>query len=147
LGKGFAVSQNVMLTPFGELGHHEWQRGVNDGETYTNSYFGIGALAQYSPVARLVWTASALVGRTYSANIDVAGPTGFSGSLGNADLYKAGLSADYAFTPHFHGNVGVNYTAFKYGASSNFRVGNSIVWEPDSKTGYTTVSVGIGYAF
>lgn len=147
LGKGFAVSQQVMLTPFAEFGRHEWKRAVNQGETYTNNYFGVGALAQYSPLARLVLSANALLGKTSGANISVAGPTAFSGALGNSTLYKVGLSADYAFTKNFHGNVGINYSAFDYGASASYRVGNRIVWEPDSQTRYTTVSAGVGYAF
>ena len=146
-GKGFELSNNVMITPYGELAHHKWQRNVNEGETYTNSYFGIGALAQFSPVQHLVLSANALLGETFGSHIDVAGPNSFSGALGNSGLYKIGLSADYAFTKNLHGNVGVDYTSFKYGISSEYPIGNSIYWEPDSTTKYTTVSVGIGYAF
>jgi hypothetical protein len=146
-GKGFVVSQDVMITPFGEWGNHEWKRAVNQGETYTHNSLGVGALAQYSPIANLVLTANFLIGQAYGANISVAGPSGFSGALGNAGLYKVGLSADYAFTQNLHGNVGISYVAFKYGASANYPIGSSITWEPDSQTKYTTVSVGVGYAF
>jgi hypothetical protein len=146
-GKGFSVNREVMITPYAELGRHEWKRAVNQGETYTNNSFGVGALAQYSPITRLVLSANALIGRTFGANIDVAGPSGFSGALGNSNLYKLGLSADYAFTQNFHGNVGINYSAFKYGSSGNYQVGNRIHWEPDSRTNNTTINAGIGYAF
>lgn len=147
-GKGFALDGAFMITPYGELGHHEWQRGINAGETYTHSWYGAGTLVQYSPFSRLVFTANALVGRTFAADIDVNGPHGFSGSLGNSNLYKAGLSTDYAFTKRFHGNVGVDYTSFKYGASATQRVSSRLVsWEPDSETNYTTLKIGVGYAF
>jgi hypothetical protein len=147
-GKGFAIDEAFMITPYGELGHHEWQRGVNSGETYNHSWYGVGTLVQYSPVSRLVVSANALVGRTFASDIDVSGPRGFSGSLGDSTLYKAGLSTDYAFTKHFHGNVGVDYTNFKYGISSTHRTSSTTVaWEPDSKTEYTTLKVGVGYAF
>ncbi|ABR91267.1 Hypothetical protein mma_1786 [Janthinobacterium sp. Marseille] len=146
-GKGFSVNQAMMLTPYLELGRHEWKRGVNQGETYTNNYYGIGALAQYSPMPRLVLSANALIGRTSGADISVGGPLGFNGSLGNSNLYKVGLSADYAFSQRFRGNVGLNYSAFKYGASANYPVGGTVTWEPDSRTRYTTISAGVGYAF
>jgi hypothetical protein len=146
-GKGFSVNQSSMFTPFLEVGRHEWKRAVNQGETYTNNYYGIGALAQYSPMPRLVLSANALIGRTFSSDISVNGPLGFSGGLGNSNLYKVGLSADYAFTQKFRGNVGINYSAFKYGASGNYPVGGTVTWEPDSRTRYTTISAGVGYAF
>ncbi|HWT70815.1 MAG TPA: hypothetical protein VN361_01370 [Oxalicibacterium sp.] len=145
-GRGFVLSDAVMLTPYGEIGHHRWERGVNDGETYTHDYFGIGALAQYSPMPRLVLSANLMVGRTFHSDIDVAGsaPFAFSASLGNSDLYKAGLAADYAFTRNFHGMIGLDYSSFEYGNSA---VSAGGFYEPDSKTRYTTVNVGVGYAF
>jgi len=148
LGKGFAIDGEFMITPYGELGHHEWQRGVNTGETYTHSWYGAGTLVQYSPFSRLVFTANALAGRTFAADIDVNGSLGFTGSLGNSNLYKAGLSTDYAFTKKFHGNVGVDYTSFKYGGSATHRVAVGwVAWEPESQTEYTTLKIGVGYAF
>ncbi|MNR76011.1 hypothetical protein D3C72_66640 [compost metagenome] len=146
-GKGFSVNQNSMITPYLEFGRHEWKRGVNQGETYTNNYYGVGALAQYSPMQRLVLSANALIGRTSGADISVAGPRSFSGPLGNSNLYRVGVSADYAFTQNFRGNVGVNYSAFKYGSSASYPITGGFIWEPDSSTRYTTISAGVGYAF
>lgn len=146
VGRGFVLSDAVMLTPYGELGHHRWERGVNDGETYTHDYFGVGALAQYSPLPRVVLTANLLFGHIFHADIDVAGsaPFAFSASLGNSDFYKAGLAADYAFTKRFHGMVGLDYSNFDYGNSA---VSSGGFYEPDSRTHYTTINVGAGYAF
>lgn len=152
--KGFIIdnaNDEFMLTPYAELGHHEWDRGANYGETYTHNYLGFGALGQYSPVSKLVLSANAMVGETFGSYITVnSGPglNGFSGSLGNSILYKVGVAADYAFMKHFHGNVGVDYMSFNYGISAAYPVGGGFVaWEPDSKTNYTTVKIGLGYAF
>ena len=150
-GKGFALKNKYMLTPYFELGFHKWDRGVNFGETYTHKYYGIGALGEFSPVYKLVLSVKAMAGKTYGSYITVnSGPglNGFSGSLGNSTIYKAGLSADYAFMRHFRGNVGVDYTSFSYGMSDVYSVGGAfVVWEPDSKTNYTTLKLGVGYAF
>ncbi|MDA8327582.1 MAG: hypothetical protein M0Z83_01265 [Betaproteobacteria bacterium] len=151
-GKGFTNQNmpNVMVTPYVELGHHEWDRGVNTGETYTNSYYGAGLLGQYSPIPKLVLSGNALIGETFGSNITanaipnlIPAFNGFSGGLGNSALYKVGVSADYAFTQNFHGNVGVDYTSFDYGASAIY----SGYGEPNSTTAYTVARVGIGYAF
>lgn len=61
-GTGISGNDEFMLTPYVELGHYECYRGVNYGETYSHSYYGIGALAQYSSVNRLVFSANALWG-------------------------------------------------------------------------------------
>ena len=145
-GKGFIVNDEFMLTPYAELGSHEWDRGVNWGETYTHNYYGIGALGQYSPVSNLVLSATAMFGSTFGSNITINGA--FSGALGNSTLSKVGVTADYAFAQNLHGNVGVDYMSFNYGISAVYPVGGGFVaWEPDSKTNYTTVKVGLGYAF
>lgn len=150
-GKGFVVHDQLMLIPYAELGYHQWDRGVNYGETYTHNHFGIGALGQYSPVSRLVLTANAMFGKTFGSYITVnSGPglNGFSGPLGNSTLYNVGVSADYAFVENFHANISVDYMSFKYGMSAVFPVGGGFVaWEPDSKTNYGTVKFGLGYAF
>lgn len=145
-GKGFIVKNEFMLTPYVELGHHEWDRGVNWGEIYTHNYYGIGVLGQYSPVSRLVLSANAMFGSTFGSNIAIN--DAFSGALGNSSLYRVGAGADYAFAHNLHGNVGVDYMSFNYGMSAMYSCGGACVqWEPDSKTNYTTVKIGLGYAF
>ncbi len=145
-GKGFVTSTNTMLTPYFELGHHEWNRSVNAGEDYTNRYYGVGLLAQYTPIRKLTLDIDAFVGNIYGAYINAAGA--FSGSLASDSIWRAGIGADYAFTQHFHANLGVDYTSFKYGMSGIYSVGNGYVgWEPDSTTYYTTARIGVGYSF
>ncbi len=151
VGKSIIVSGETMVTPYGEIANHQWYRGVNYGETYTHNSLGIGILGQYSPVNQFVFSANALLGRTFGSYISVAGPLGFSADLGNSNLYKLGIAVDYAFTRNFHGNVGFDYTSFKYGMSAPTIVvvgGLSYyVWEPDSSTKYNTLKFGLGYAF
>jgi opacity protein-like surface antigen len=151
-GKGFVVNDSTMLTPFAEVGHHKWDRGVNAGEDYSNHYFGAGVLAQYSPASKLVLSANVLLGYTFGSYITVnavpsANFPGFAGGLGNSPLYRVGAGADYAITQQIHANIGIDYTSFKYGMSALYAVPGGYAWEPDSKTNYTTVKVGIGYAF
>jgi hypothetical protein len=141
-----------MLTPYAELGHHKWDRAINYGEVYTNDYFALGVLEQISSAnSKLVISANAMLGSTFRSKIVVnsgAGLTGFSGALGNSTLYKIGLSADYPFSEHFHGNVGVDYTSFNYGMSGGVPVGAGLVaLEPSSGTIYTTIKLGLGFSF
>lgn len=148
LGKGFALHEQFMLTPWFELGHHQWDRGVNYGETYTHFYYGAGVLGQYSPESRWVLSASALIGNTFGSYITVnSGPglNGFAGALGGSMISRIGAAADYAFTPTVHGSIGVDYTSFSYGMSALFPVPGGVAWEPDSKTKYTTFKIGLGF--
>jgi hypothetical protein len=149
VGKAFRLHDNFLLTSYAELGTHEWYRGVNSGETYTNNWLGVGALGQFSPVRALVVTANAMLGDTKGSSISVnsgSGLTGFSVPLGNSLLYKTGLSADYAITKTVHANLGVDYISFKYGVSRVVSANGGSL-EPDSKTNYTVVKLGVGYAF
>ena len=110
-------------------------------------------MAQISPASGLVLSLSGLVGRTVDSEINGHAVSGgfpiipFHASLGNSAIYKVESSADYAFTRTIHGNVGVEYTNFRYGESAPFpQVGGSAV-EPDSRTSTVTVRVGLGIAF
>ncbi len=158
-GKGFLIDRvgpdpvvPFMFTPYVELGRHQWDRGVNYGEIYTNDYFAFGTLWQFSPVVgQFVVTANAMFGTAFRSNISVnSGPglNGFSGALGSSTIYKLGISADYAFTKHLHGNAGFDYTSFGYGMSAVYPVGGgTLAWEPDSRTNYGVFKLGMGYAF
>ena len=170
-GKGFEINDKLMITPYGELGHHEWKRDLGDtcvvgsvpcssSEKYAHYNYGIGGLIQYSPLQNWVFGIDALIGRTFSSQISGQGntylvvtPGGFTSSfkgqdLGDKTIYRIGVSADYAFTSKIHGNIGVDYVDFKYGKSDVFSDAfGGDIYEPDSKTNYTNIKVGIGYAF
>lgn len=149
-GKGLEIgeqfgfkSDQFMLTPYVELGSHQWKRGVNYGETYSNDYYGFGAMVQYSPIQNTVLAIGGLVASAVDSHISISGPHGFSGGLGNSGLYKIEGSADYALTKNIHTNIEIDYTSFKYGASTVYNG----YYEPNSKSRYTTVKAGIGYSF
>jgi hypothetical protein len=151
-GKSYEISHSSSLTPYAELGYHEWIRGVNTGETYTHKHYGVGALAQFSPVSNLVLSANAMIGKTFDSNISVNEidhqVSSFSESLGDSTITKIGIAADFALAKNFHGNVGINRTNFEYGAGAtkdNTLAGP--VWEPASKTTLTNIEIGLGYAF
>ena len=144
-GKGFVLSSQVMLTPYLQLGHHQWDRGLGSySETYSNGYYGVGAMLQYSPVQKLVFTANALVGNTYSSNIDTTTADLPSANLGNSSLTRFGVAVDYAFNNRVHVNAGYDRTRFNYGISGVNAYG---YYEPNSSTAYNTFSVGLSYAF
>jgi hypothetical protein len=153
-GKSYEISNSSSLTPYAELGYHKWLRSVNAGETYSHKHYGVGALAQFSPVRDLVLSANAMIGKTFDSNIlaNKIYPyfSSLSENLGDSTIKKFGIAADYAFTKNFHGNVGINRTNFEYGASvtaNNTGTLGGYIWEPASKTTLTNIEVGLGYAF
>ncbi|HXH71680.1 MAG TPA: hypothetical protein VNI58_02575 [Mariprofundaceae bacterium] len=145
LGKGFRLGDSFMLTPFLEIGHHRWYRGINAGETYQHDYYAGGALAQISVGKAFVLSVNGMIGKTFNSSIYVnAFPFGFSLGLGSSSIWRAGATVDYAVNGDFHINVGVGQTRFKYGTSGLNALG---IGEPNSSTKYTTIKTGIGFAF
>jgi len=150
-GKGFEIDDDALLTPYIEVGKHSWDRILPPGsnpvmERYYFHYYGIGALAQGAITDRLVITANGMFGRTVKPKIFVNTP-GDSDTLnqGASNIYKVGLDADYALTKNIHANLGIDYLHFKYGISN---VSSSGVYlEPDSRTSYTTVNLGLSYHY
>jgi hypothetical protein len=145
IGKGFAVGDNAMLTPYFGVGSHYWRRGPFP-EHYSNGYAGVGLLGQIAASNQLVFSGYGLVGGTFDSSISVAthpGVVGWSAPLGDSATYKLGGAVDYAITSNFHLNAGVDYTNFAYGRSP-FVHGNV---EPHSTTGNVLLKVGAGYAF
>lgn len=149
-GKGFVTSDNTMITPYFELGHHQWNRSITAGNysanlNYTNRYYGIGGLAQYTPIKKLTLDIDALVGKNYGTFLNIANAG--SGSLTGDNLWRAGIGADYAFTKNFHANIGVDYTSFNYGMSNIYYVSGGSAYFAGAKTNYTTAKIGVGYSF
>jgi len=116
---------------------------MSGNKVYTHNYFGVGGMLQYSPFEKWVYSVNGLVGETFGANISVPTVPSIPGALGGSPLYKFGASVDCEFAKSLHANAGFDYTGFKYGASGPLNVAH----EPDSTTAYTTVKIGIGYAF
>ena len=147
-GKGFALGNQWMVTPFVEVGSHQWNRNLNTyQETYTNGYYGAGLLGQVALTKDIVITANGLIGNTVNSNINISGIGFNGGALGNSSIYRIGISGDYAFTRSFHGNIGIDYVSFSYGQSAGTKVGKYVYYEPPSTTQYTTYKVGVSYNF
>ncbi len=173
-GKGFELTDTLLVTPYVEIGHHNWNRKIisttptpaigavpaslGNTEDYNNYYYAFGSMLQFSPVHNLVLTANAMVGSTFSSTmkssgvtqqiVTAIGPNGEAGTvnLGSSVFYKVGLGFDYALYKNFHVNAGAEYVGFDYGRS--IMTGpQASYYEPDSQTNYTTVKAGIGYAF
>lgn len=158
LGKGFQIGSNAMLTPYIGAGVHSWERTISAVpggafiETYRHGYVGAGLLAQLVAAPGFVLSAYGFGGSTFSSEMDfnpttsgVAVPHTFR--LGDSEILKAGASFDYAFTPNWHVNAGVDYTYFKYGASRQELLPAFGIFEPPSRTYDLRVSVGVGYSF
>jgi opacity protein-like surface antigen len=156
LGKGFNLGPTAMLTPYVGAGTRWWDRFLSGpsgyDEVYKHGYAGGGVLLQVNPISKLVLSADGLVGSTFSPSMTaslVPGGVvipGLAGTynLGQKTIYMAGASADFAFTPLLHGNIGIDYTHFAYGMSPTNPAG---FFEPNSRTSTVTVSAGLGLAF
>jgi hypothetical protein len=155
VGKGFGLSNGVMLTPYIGAGARQWSRNLPGPggyhEDYSHGYAGGGLLAQFSPSPRWVISANGLVGSTFGASMRSSLiPGGFpitpqTYDLGSAAIYMAGLSIDYAMTQRVHANVGIDYSNFRYGESQVSSMDGS--YEPDSRTSQVALKVGLGFTF
>jgi hypothetical protein len=162
VGKGFQVSPNFMITPYIGAGVDSWRRNivaVPTGayiEKYSHGYAGAGLLFQYAAAKGVVLSAYGMGGGTFSSqmnfdgttalNLLLAGPNHTYG-LGNSATVKAGASIDYAITDNWHWNAGVDYTYFKYGASTQELLPAFGTYEPPSRTSNVTLTTGFGYSF
>lgn len=145
-GKGFTVLKQSMLTPYIEMGHHRWDRGLSSvqEETYSHNYAGIGLLMQTVPVNKLVLSADLLYGHTFQSQITTNQYSLTDAALGNSSYKRYGFGADYAFSQRFHGKISYSHESYSYGISD---MNNYGYYEPNSSTKNTVYRVGIGYAF
>jgi len=153
LGKGFDVGPNWMFTPYFGAGYHVWDRNIVGSagyhEQYDHGYAGGGLMIQWAPTNQWVLSGNGLVGSTLSPQMASSLTDGGSAitpatyNLGSKLMWKVGLSSDYALTPQWHLNAGVDYTHFNYGYSNV----QADQYEPDSRSGVWTVKAGFGYSF
>ena len=157
-GKGFEVGPSWMFTPYFGAGYHSWDRNLAGGggyhEKYSHSYAGGGLLIQWAPTRQWVLSANGLAGSTFTRHMATSLTDGgypidpFNYNLGAKLMWKFGLSADYALTPQWHLNAGIDYTNFGYGVSNYQHLGgNKVSFEPNSRSGILTVKAGVGYSF
>jgi len=155
IGKGVAIDDSFMLTPYIGLGARQWRRDVTGSggyrEDYSHGYVGGGLLMQYSPGPGWVVGLNGLIGSTFSAAMKTTATAGGAAitpqtyKLGNSAIYMVGASVDRAITDTVHANVSVDYTNFKYGRSAVSSIDST--YEPDSRTSTVALKVGLGFAF
>jgi hypothetical protein len=153
IGKGFQLSNAMMLTPYIAGGYQDWNRHLLGSSGYTEDYrsglVGAGAMFQYAATQRLVLTANAEMLALVGAGMTPHHVPGLApGSLGSASFgtsgeEKVGADADYRIYSKWHLYGGLSYTHFNYtGGSLNLGAR-----EPLSSTSLFSMDAGIGYQF
>ncbi|HEX4114065.1 MAG TPA: hypothetical protein VH020_16150 [Stellaceae bacterium] len=150
LGKGFLITDGILITPLVEGGWHAWERNLGRGqvENYSHDYVGAGVRGDLAVTARLVLTgkvgAGAIIDPGMTSVADpAAGLPRMSFNLGMRPYYEAGLGADYKFDIVFtmlHLYGGVDFTHFSYGASAANQYG---FLEPDSASNQVLFQLGL----
>jgi hypothetical protein len=156
-GKGFNFYDNSMLTPYAQIKHHNWRRGINAGLVYQHESLQIGLLAQYSPAERIVFSFNSSIGRTIHSRVTINPNAwsiwndGYSTTMGNSIIFEVGTKIDVKLTSKIHWHLGVDYEKFKYGMSPIIEFNNVPLpyssWEPDSVTKYLKIKTGVGFEF
>ena len=152
VGVAFPVASNVVLTPYVAGGYQEWNRNLTGqygySENYSSGLVGVGGLAQYSPMNRVVLTANANIeaivgGGMTPSNVPLYGNTLGTASFQTSGEENLGVSANYEFAPSWSVFAGLKYTHFTYtgGALLHGAV------EPSSATNLFGVDTGIAYNF
>jgi len=152
VGRAFVLGDSVLLTPFADLGFRGWQRKLTGNGGYTEYYengqaLG-GLLLQYSPVPRLVFSATGEFGNTFGSSLKGLG--GSHVNPGDSSIYQFGGKVGYTITPKFELTAGAGFKGFGFG-KSNVGVADLggglglLVYEPRSFTHELTVTTGLAY--
>lgn len=149
IGYAFPIGSTLMLTPYGEIGYRYWDRDLKgDGgypEHYSNWEGMGGLLAQYSPIARWVFSLSGSVGMTFGGNLDASG---IQFRLGDDLTWRTQAKVGFRITTHLELLGTAAYERLGFGASPVYPIGPAIgLQEPDSTTHQATILVGIAYHF
>lgn len=147
IGRGFALGNRVMLTPYGEIGFRYWDRNI-DGmtEDYQNFDALGGLMLQVAATNRLIFTGYGSAGTTFGASMKASDING-TFNLGNFGMYKFGAKASYAFTPRWDIFTAIDYDSFRFMQSQTVNGVSFSAYEPSSRTEETTMRVGLGYHF
>ena len=161
IGKGFFVSQRVLLTPYFLYRFVDWQRDLQNSlgqaEHYETNSAGLGLLAQWAPAHRWVLTGRLAWAEGFSGTVKgthgILGPTV---PLHPGATLQAGLQAAYRLQERWHLFGGLRFTHYDFGGSPTF-VGEvvepigapvyGLFHEPASQTNRFTVLVGVAYRF
>lgn len=160
LGAAVVRRDDVALIPYIGLGGHKWVRTLGVGtpgaydETYTHSYWLLGALFQLANGPDWALTANIGGGQTMGAHIDVP-DIDYAADLGSSSLWQAGLEVDYRIAPSAYLFAGADYTRYRYGQSEwaynavlSQAYGQTLyIHEPDSKTELTNFNLGLRFSY
>ncbi len=138
LGRGFVLSDSVLITPFAALGFRTWDREsdgpIGGSDEYSHGTFLAGMMAQYSPAPMWVVSFTGEYGTTLS-------PAAGSVDLGTDTVWKLGAKVGYAVTKRIELTASAQMSNFKYGRSS---LGTG---ELDSETDNFRGLIGINYRY
>jgi hypothetical protein len=142
IGYMLPITNKFVLTPYGELGWHIWDRGDNTSKYahYSNWLAMVGILAQYAFTPKLVGNVDLGYGTTFDAKAEednnasggafycqdtvsscnpfLIGEDTIIFNLGSKAIYNLSAGLDYRFYRNFHIIGNVNYERFEYGQSS-----------------------------
>jgi len=154
IGKGFEVGRDWMFTPFVGIGTHTWNRDlITPLYRYQHTYAGGGLMIQWAATQQWVLTGTGFVGTIIDPTLSTPNDPAFSPSsldLGSGKtIWKVGLSSDYAITPQWHANAGVEFSRFGYGATTATMTlpGDQPMHGRDDQSDIWTVKGGFGYSF
>jgi hypothetical protein len=144
IGHSFPLGGYVMATPFVDIGYHYWHRELTGTGGYTEEYgngtaMG-GAMVQFSPWDKWVFTLSGEAGTTFSPTLQ-AQYTSFQ--LQTRTIYEGDAKIGYEFAPRFEVFGTSSFTGYDYGKSPMVDGG----YEPASATHDFKALVGIAYHF
>ncbi|MDR3424541.1 MAG: hypothetical protein P4M13_05610 [Alphaproteobacteria bacterium] len=150
VGKGFALNDNSMLIPYGELGMRFWDRDIKGAYGYVEDYSQFDALGglmfQITPIDRLILSAYGSYGLTFAGKMNTQAT---DLHLGSAGMYKVGGKVSYALTPRIDLFTTLDFDHFRNvnsGEEPDYEIGYYIM-EPSSFTNETTTRIGVAYRY
>lgn len=145
LGYAFPVNNNLMAIPYVDIGYHYWRREMTGAygytEHYDHTYIMAGALLQYSPAPRWIYSLSLQGGTTISPQMRTGG---VDYDLDERATWATSGRVSYAVSQRVEAFGEAGYSEFSYGKSAPDA--NSI-YEPDSATREIKTLVGVAYRF
>lgn len=145
VGKGFLVTNSLLLTPVFQYGYHVWDRDIGYQETYSHSYIGGALQVDYALTPRFVARFRAGIATTVNPQIEIVDENeDVTAGLGIRPVYQLGGGLDYAWTNRIHLVADADFSHYSYGRSAGFGGG---YFEPVSATNDLYVEGGIAYHF
>ena len=158
IGRAFALSDSVMLIPFGDLGGRYWVRqitadncGGNSTETYGMGTLQGGLLLQLSPWQHWVISLFGEGGQTFSAQMKTEDANDGDGdiaklNLGNQPVYSFGAKVGYTMAQNWEVTAAAKFRGFGFGQSHSWTDGlDSVMYEPSSYTHEIDANIGLAY--